>query len=188
MPPIQPSPRFDKARTLTLLTERARLGHPLTHGGAHCCPFVRPSLAFGFVNASCVQVKDLGSGNFGVARLEREVATGELVAVKYLPRGPSVRTLHHGLTSCCFGQLGTHALHRDAHRWTRTWHASWCATVCCATTTSSCSRRRVCFGARGRADGAVEPVCGSPLTLCGCAHLGAADAVTLGYRDGVRCR
>ena len=37
------------------------------------------------------QVKDLGSGNFGLARLERELATGELVAIKYLRRGSGVR-------------------------------------------------------------------------------------------------
>jgi hypothetical protein len=86
MPPIQPSPRFDKARTLTLLTERARLGHP-AHTWGRSLLSVCTALS-----RLCVQVKDLGSGNFGVARLEREVATGELVAVKYLPRGPSVRT------------------------------------------------------------------------------------------------
>ena len=37
------------------------------------------------------QVKDLGSGNFGLARLERDVATNALVAIKYLPRGATVR-------------------------------------------------------------------------------------------------
>ncbi|WOL12718.1 serine/threonine-protein kinase SAPK7-like isoform X2 [Canna indica] len=35
-------------------------------------------------------VKDLGSGNFGVARLMRNKETGELVAVKYLPRGQKI--------------------------------------------------------------------------------------------------
>jgi serine/threonine protein kinase len=41
--------------------------------------------------ASPAQVKDLGSGNFGLARLEREIATGELVAIKYIERGHGVR-------------------------------------------------------------------------------------------------
>lgn len=38
-------------------------------------------------------VKDIGSGNFGVARLMRNKDTGELVAMKYIPRGPKVRSL-----------------------------------------------------------------------------------------------
>jgi hypothetical protein len=36
------------------------------------------------------QVRDLGSGSFGVAQLMRVTATGELVAVKKLERGPTV--------------------------------------------------------------------------------------------------
>ena len=35
-------------------------------------------------------VKDIGSGNFGVARLMRNKETKELVAVKYIERGPRV--------------------------------------------------------------------------------------------------
>ncbi|CAL9183301.1 unnamed protein product [Musa hybrid cultivar] len=35
-------------------------------------------------------VKDIGSGNFGVARLMRNKDTGELVAMKYIPRGPKI--------------------------------------------------------------------------------------------------
>lgn len=35
-------------------------------------------------------VKDIGSGNFGVARLMRNRASGELVAVKYIDRGEKV--------------------------------------------------------------------------------------------------
>ncbi|URE09429.1 serine threonine-protein kinase [Musa troglodytarum] len=35
-------------------------------------------------------VRDIGSGNFGVARLMRNMDTGELVAMKYIPRGPKV--------------------------------------------------------------------------------------------------
>jgi hypothetical protein len=36
-------------------------------------------------------VKDIGSGNFGVARLMRDKVTRELVAVKYIERGEKVR-------------------------------------------------------------------------------------------------
>lgn len=35
-------------------------------------------------------VKDIGSGNFGVARLMRDKKTRELVAVKYIERGEKV--------------------------------------------------------------------------------------------------
>lgn len=35
-------------------------------------------------------LKDLGSGNFGVARLVRDKKTKELVAVKYIERGKKV--------------------------------------------------------------------------------------------------
>jgi serine/threonine-protein kinase SRK2 len=35
-------------------------------------------------------VKKLGSGNFGVINLMRRKETGELVAVKQLPRGPKI--------------------------------------------------------------------------------------------------
>ena len=36
------------------------------------------------------EVKEIGSGNFGVAHLMRNKRTHELVAVKYLCRGPKV--------------------------------------------------------------------------------------------------
>ena len=36
-------------------------------------------------------VRDIGSGNFGVARLMRDKVTKELVAVKYIERGDKVR-------------------------------------------------------------------------------------------------
>ena len=36
------------------------------------------------------EVKEIGSGNFGVARLLRNKKTHELVAVKYIERGPKV--------------------------------------------------------------------------------------------------
>lgn len=35
-------------------------------------------------------VKDLGSGNFGVARLMRHTPTGHLVAIKFIERGPKI--------------------------------------------------------------------------------------------------
>lgn len=35
-------------------------------------------------------VKDIGSGNFGIARLMRDRQTGELLAVKYIERGDKV--------------------------------------------------------------------------------------------------
>ena len=35
-------------------------------------------------------VKDIGSGNFGIARLMRDKQTKELVAVKYIERGEKV--------------------------------------------------------------------------------------------------
>jgi serine/threonine protein kinase len=38
-------------------------------------------------------VKEIGSGNFGVARLLRDKKTKELVAVKYIERGSKVCTL-----------------------------------------------------------------------------------------------
>ena len=38
-------------------------------------------------------VKDIGSGNFGVARLMRDKQSNELVAVKYIERGEKVKCL-----------------------------------------------------------------------------------------------
>jgi hypothetical protein len=49
-------------------------------------------------------VKDIGSGNFGVARLMRNRADGQLVAVKYIDRGEKVRGY---LPSCLFFLLFT---------------------------------------------------------------------------------
>ena len=42
-------------------------------------------------------LKDIGAGNFGVARLMRNKETKELVAMKYIPRGQKVR--------CSFARL-----------------------------------------------------------------------------------
>jgi len=36
-------------------------------------------------------LKELGSGNFGVARLAKDKKTGELVAIKYIERGKKVQ-------------------------------------------------------------------------------------------------
>ena len=37
-----------------------------------------------------VQVRDIGSGNFGIARLMRDRVSDELIAVKYIERGEKV--------------------------------------------------------------------------------------------------
>lgn len=39
-------------------------------------------------------VRDIGSGNFGVARLMTDKLTKELVAVKYIERGDKVRCIY----------------------------------------------------------------------------------------------
>ncbi|KAG5031827.1 hypothetical protein JHK85_015809 [Glycine max] len=44
-------------------------------------------------------VKDLGAGNFGVARLMRNKVTKELVAMKYIERGPKARYFFQQLIS-----------------------------------------------------------------------------------------
>lgn len=77
---IEPSPRFEKAR------RAARCRRTRSADAAHW-------------RAALHQVKDLGSGNFGLARLERDRATGELVAVKYIERGEGVRAAPGCL--CC---------------------------------------------------------------------------------------
>lgn len=49
---------------------------------------------------SFLQVKDIGSGNFGVAKLMRDRQTGELVAVKFIERGEKVVThVDHSMES-----------------------------------------------------------------------------------------
>jgi serine/threonine protein kinase len=48
-------------------------------------------------------LKDIGAGNFGVARLMRNKETKELVAMKYIPRGLKVRT--HARRPAGFGLL-----------------------------------------------------------------------------------
>ena len=39
-------------------------------------------------------VKELGAGNIGVARLLRHKHTKQLVAMKYIERGPKVNSIH----------------------------------------------------------------------------------------------
>ena len=45
-------------------------------------------------------LKELGSGNFGVARLVRDKHTKELVAVKYIERGKKVSCLFSWTLLC----------------------------------------------------------------------------------------
>lgn len=64
-----------------------------------------------------VQVKDIGSGNFGVARLCTDNQTGERVAIKYIERGAKVRvsclvsitrrTRHSCCTTCTMVRIPT---------------------------------------------------------------------------------
>lgn len=44
------------------------------------------------IHSAASQIRDIGSGNFGVAKLCRARDTGELVAVKYIERGEKVGT------------------------------------------------------------------------------------------------
>ena len=50
-------------------------------------------------------VRDIGSGNFGVARLMRNRADGQLVAVKYIERGEKVPPLAWLLLACPLGHV-----------------------------------------------------------------------------------
>jgi len=36
------------------------------------------------------EVRDLGKGNFGITKLMRHKATGEMVAIKFVERGPKI--------------------------------------------------------------------------------------------------
>lgn len=57
----------------------------ITVGPAMDMPIMHDSDRYDFV-------RDIGSGNFGVARLMRDKHTKELVAVKYIERGDKVNT------------------------------------------------------------------------------------------------
>ena len=50
-----------------------------------------PRGALSLAHAPVPQIQHLQSGAFGMAYLERDLATGELVAIKYIPRGDKVR-------------------------------------------------------------------------------------------------
>jgi hypothetical protein len=50
-----------------------------------------------------VQVRDIGSGNFGVAKLMKDKQTGQLVAVKFIERGDKVSTLWFSFFLLSFG-------------------------------------------------------------------------------------
>jgi len=43
------------------------------------------------LGVSSCQVRDIGSGNFGVAKLMKDKLTGKLVAVKFIERGEKVQ-------------------------------------------------------------------------------------------------
>lgn len=51
-------------------------------GSLSCAPHPR-----GLGRPGRLQIRDIGSGNFGVAKLMRDKPTGELVAVKFIERG-----------------------------------------------------------------------------------------------------
>lgn len=55
-------------------------------------------------------LKDIGSGNFGVARLMRNKETKELVAMKYIPRGLKVCAAGFGPQKSGFGCLGSRGI------------------------------------------------------------------------------
>jgi hypothetical protein len=52
-----------------------------------------------------LQIRDIGSGNFGVAKLMRNRTTNELVAVKFIERGERVRRRSTGVVHQRLGQL-----------------------------------------------------------------------------------
>lgn len=62
-------------------------------------------------NTKFEMIKDIGSGNFGVAKLMKDRQTGELVAVKFIERGDKIDKWvpRHSLCLCdnlnCTGTL-----------------------------------------------------------------------------------
>jgi hypothetical protein len=88
-----------------------------------CCPLhVMPARLL----SGATQIRDIGSGNFGVAKLMRDRKNNELVAVKFIQRGDRVRsaccdsTLH---LCVCVVQRCAVGIDRPNyfHRWTKTW-------------------------------------------------------------------
>jgi len=84
-------------------------------------------------------VRDIGSGNFGVARLMRHKETKELVAMKYIPRG-------HKVIVCCLILQKSLALifywHRFVFRSMRMWRERSSTTGRFGIPTLSGSKRR----------------------------------------------
>ena len=71
-------------------------------------------------------LKDIGSGNFGVARLMRNKDTKELVAMKYIPRGlkvrpPALPRFQSSRSIPLPGSFGPHGLPSLPRRLTRMW-------------------------------------------------------------------
>ena len=56
-----------------------------------CCAVRRGVMQLTESCLMSMQLKDIGSGNFGVAKLMRYKPTGELVAVKFIERGDKVQ-------------------------------------------------------------------------------------------------
>lgn len=122
-------------------------------------------------------VRDLGSGNFGVARLMQDRVTGELVAIKYIDRGDRVRCRRQAEWAHAWakGRLGVaHWCHAPnllpCARSTRTWSGRSSITACSTIPTSSASKRcadrtrRWCYGDEGCSpegadDGAARRPC-----------------------------
>lgn len=51
------------------------------------------------------QVRELGSGAFGTAQLMRDRQSGELVAIKYIPRRDVSAACRHPCNRCCAAAL-----------------------------------------------------------------------------------
>lgn len=59
-------------------------------------------------------VKDIGAGNFGVARLMKVKNSKELVAMKYIERGPKVPSLPEYLCfQCSYELIISHFIYPD---------------------------------------------------------------------------
>jgi serine/threonine protein kinase len=69
-------------------------------------------------------LKELGAGNFGVARLVRDKRTKELVAVKYIERGKKVR-----ISRAALGFLFPPFVLAFGDWWSRNWDLVWCCRV-----------------------------------------------------------
>jgi hypothetical protein len=54
------------------------------------------------------QVRDIGSGNFGVAKLMKEKQSGQQVAVKFIERGEKVRFIH--ANGSCYSRCSLYSI------------------------------------------------------------------------------